>query len=276
MKFVCSVHNSLTKLFKKEGIRYASMLDPRGDDEQDKPCPALRAAFERKEFQTLIGLVADKPRLKWLSALPVPKVLNCDVRISYDDFAEKAVAGLEAQGCKSIGLISIAQESMAPIAARLCEAAGRRGMETRPAWLLQPNCYVHGRYAELYGYEQFSKLWRQAERPDGITVFPDGIVPGIVGAMASLGVKAPADLKLALHKNREIELLCPFQASIAQTSSEKYAEALVEVLKARLQGQEPPKPQLLFSLEENRSHLLRETAEPPPWERQFAAEPLGV
>jgi len=49
-------------------------------------------------------------------------------------------------------------------------------------------------------------------------------------------VNVPADLKLVLIRTKETPFLCPFPASIFETSTEKIARALLEIVESLFAG----------------------------------------
>jgi DNA-binding LacI/PurR family transcriptional regulator len=71
------------------------------------------------------------------------------------------------------------------------------------------------------------RLWAQPERPDGLVVFPDSIASGAIHALLALGVKVPDDLRLVLHRNRGVPLLCPLPATFLEADPDEMAAVLV-------------------------------------------------
>ena len=53
-----------------------------------------------------------------------------------------------------------------------------------------------------------------------------------------MGVRVPQDLKLVLHKNAEIALLCPLPADIITLSLTDVARALIEQIETQFSGGE--------------------------------------
>ena len=52
---------------------------------------------------------------------------------------------------------------------------------------------VHAGIFAQTGYELFRALWADPDHPEGLVVYPDSFVPGVLLAMAELGVRPPAD-----------------------------------------------------------------------------------
>jgi DNA-binding LacI/PurR family transcriptional regulator len=82
-------------------------------------------------------------------------------------------------------------------------------------------------------------LWAQPERPDGLIVYPDMTARGVVLALLELQVKVPAELKLVLHRNQNVEFLCPLAADWVITREKDVAKALLQQIKDRFGGLKP-------------------------------------
>jgi len=131
-------------------------------------------------------------------------------------------------------------------------AALARHVAFREAWCLKPQSWFREqRQMERYGYEQMLALWQQPEHPEGLIVFPDNIVPGILAAMQQLHLRAPDDLQLALHKNREVDYVCPFPATLAVYSIAEVAAGYLAQLRMKLTGESPAPLPVAYNLEEN-------------------------
>ncbi len=94
---------------------------------------------------------------------------------------------------------------------------------------------------EQHGYESCKTLWRQAERPDGIFVFPDTSARGAVMALLELGVEVPEELKLVCHRNTGVDWGCPLPVDWVVSDVSRWAATMIEQVR-RLKRGEPIEP----------------------------------
>ncbi|MFA6291617.1 MAG: GntR family transcriptional regulator, partial [Victivallales bacterium] len=204
LSFYRLVYAELTMLLKKEGVRYATLLDPRADEERDRPWDELLRLAERKKYQGIVVFAADKPRMNWLSRLPIPVSSFSDLNCRMDDFAEKSIMALKEKGCRSLGLITSFPENPVKFPECFIEIAKLNKMKITDQWIKIPpgDSWVQGSQMERYGYERFLEFWNSPKRPDGLVVYPDILLPGVISAMMHLRVRAPEELKFAIHMNK--------------------------------------------------------------------------
>ena len=69
-------------------------------------------------------------------------------------------------------------------------------------------------------------------------------MPGVLLAMAELGVRPPAQLRLAYHRNEQTPLLNPYPATEAILSEREIAAALIAQVQRLWRG-EPCEPVLV-------------------------------
>ena len=94
-----------------------------------------------------------------------------------------------------------------------------------------------GPLREAYGYEQFTELWRQPERPDGLIVDEDVTARGVITALLERQVRVPEDLKLVLYKNEAIELLCPKPVTFVVGSERAMVRALLDLIEKQFRSE---------------------------------------
>ncbi len=251
MKFGRTVYAELMKTLKEENVRADALLDPRDDDHAHMPWPQLVKSIARKEYQGVIALGADAPRMKWLERLPTLLASNNDLASPTPDFARLALTSLVDKGCRSIASITSFEFERDEFHSTLRSAVKKRDVELRPEWQMRPKEWVRSHAMERYGYDQFIALWKSGARPDGLIAFPDNLAPGLLAAMQRLGVRAPDDVRLALHKNKEIDLVCPFPTTFIVYSAAEFAKGIVQQLKRKLSGEAPPPLKLTCGVEEN-------------------------
>jgi len=245
---------ALRDQFADRHLACTSFIDHRPDAEQGQPWPELVAAVESQRIQGLIVPIVDELRLTWLHKLPVPAAFGGTSRIPnivYHDHGQLADAGLRqlaAQGCRSVGVISVTPRGNYDAAGapheyqvfylQLARSAADLGLELREEWIKTPplTTYVGELEAEQFGYASVRTLWQERARPAGLLVFTDVAARGVLMGLLELQVQIPADLKLVLHRNAEVGLLCPFPATFLEASVKATAAALVDLVWRQYRG----------------------------------------
>lgn len=245
--FVRSVLVEIQKHLMAQGIDVQAWMDPRPKKDRKTVWTDLEASARRKEIQGLILLDCDSDILKWAQALPIPLAgitplklpfaVNCD----WSQLFELGMRRLAAQGCRSLGLITVhpmvaAYENYYK---QLLEMAEHYNLKIKNSWIRIPpdSAGVGGFELARYGYREFHALWDQSSRPDGLIIEPDIVVEGAMMAMLQRGVSVPDDIKIVFHRNGSHEYLCPFPATQVITSEKDYATALVEQIERQVAGE---------------------------------------
>lgn len=70
-----------------------------------------------------------------------------------------------------------------------------------------------------------------------MVVFPDTSVPGVIMSALEQRVNVPADLKLVVHKHKEINFLCPLPMSYLYSSTAEIAQALYSQVRRQFDGE---------------------------------------
>lgn len=250
-----AVTDMLCKLLTESGRQWTLWTDPRPEVLQSDPWSDLLQAAGNRAFQALIAPTTDDQHLGWQLKLPVPAAFLCSARIpnrvSLDgrQFGTAAVRCLASQGCRSVGLIGVS-----PRTARYADGSPHefgdvsRGIETtaeelgirlRDEWMLTPPTegVVSEQNSEQFGYDSVHALWRQAPRPDGLIVYTDVAARGAIMALLELSVRVPDELRLVLHRNRQVGLLCPFPASFVDVDVERIARELLGLVERQHAGE---------------------------------------
>lgn len=254
-QFACTLYRELRRQLQAEGVRVETLLDPRQGDDKFTTWATLVKLFERQEAQALIALAANAEQMDWIRPLPVTQVNLQDTCMPYAELVRLGVEALARQGCRSVGAITTLDDRVGQWSAfhtALAQQAAVQGLEYRAAWDLSPQGWFENQPGlERYAYEQMLALWRQPRRPEGLLVFPDNLIPGILAGMQRLHLRAPDDLCLALHKNREIDVICPFPATFIVYPVATVAAALLRQLRRKLAGEIPEPETIPFTVEEN-------------------------
>lgn len=250
--FKRAVHLELTRLLAAQKINVTVWFDPRGERQRGKPWGELLRAIDRREVQAVIATDIPADVVAWLQSLPVLSAyftyapVPNRVLLDFTQFAEASVALLKKKGCESAGIISILDPGMAtaagPAAApadfyehfsKVCRA---HGIAVRTEWIRTAHGFVRDEVQEEFGYKEFREIWRQPHRPEGLVVFPDTSVPGVILSLLELRVNVPSDLKLVAHKHAEIGFLCPLDITFLYSSARQIAHALFSQIERQFEG----------------------------------------
>jgi DNA-binding LacI/PurR family transcriptional regulator len=83
------------------------------------------------------------------------------------------------------------------------------------------------------GWEDFRELWSaRAEKPDGLLVLDDVLFSDMRAALVESGARIPADLLVATHGNKGLEVTAPFPVTRLEFDPLEAAAALGELLLA--------------------------------------------
>lgn len=265
-RYIQALQAALAAELRNNGLAACHWVDPRTDEESGGQWEAMTGAARRREFQAVIGLSAGLPQLAWLSRLPVPSAFHCSGNIPnkvvYDSghFAELTLKALARRGCRSVGLISplpthVINKSHAhhpyeEFYGFFVEKAGECGIEIRNEWMRV--CHHEnsrrGLDDEHFGYEEFRALWKSKRRPNALVIYPDSIASGVLMAIAERGVRVPRDLKLVIHKNAGVNVLCPHPADYVVSDEREVAAALVSQIKRQSAGEKVLPEKIRFRL----------------------------
>lgn len=250
--FKRAVHLALVRVLESQNIRVKVWFDPRRGKLQRKTWDELASAIERREIQALIAADVPDDVVEWIQRLPVVSAYFTDTRVpnsvglDFDQFADASVALLKKQGCRSAGVISILEPGKPASAKsalassdfydRFSAACKRSGLELRQNWIRMAHGYVRDESQEEFGYKEFKEIWSEPQRPDGLVVYPDTSAPGVILSLLEQRVNVPAELKLVLHKHKEINFLCPLEVSYLCSSIARIAQALYRQIERQFAG----------------------------------------
>ncbi|MBI4025245.1 MAG: GntR family transcriptional regulator [Verrucomicrobia bacterium] len=253
--FLQALHEALQRELELLNVRAAVCLDSRPMWQHRQPWNELADMARTRQVQAVIAPSAGWGRARWLSRLPVPTVMFTTDRVPHRittdtrqavDLALRAIA---KQGCRSVGLIYPGNPNVvSPLPGvrnvdvdfleAFADLSRQHRLEIRNPWMRIAHTEESSqRWDEKFGYEQFHELWRQPSHPDGLVVFPDTAVRGVITAALEARVKIPDDLKLVLHKNAEVSLLCPFPATFAVFNVTAAAKAAMAMIQQQLRGE---------------------------------------
>jgi DNA-binding LacI/PurR family transcriptional regulator len=253
MHFYRELNRILGYELRGRGIKHRFWIDGGGEDGQ--PMPEVGEAVSEGRIQGLIVGLCNEEELRWLRKLGVPLALfspvadSCRVGLDKEQMLDLAAAEFKRQGCRSMGAILGFQVSLPDQRGDRQPADVRRffdsfvnrmadaGLEIRNSWVRLPDGHLVGGAQEEFGYRQFQEIWNQSSRPDGLMVYPDTMVRGCVTAMMQCGVSVPGELKLVLHRQVGIPILCPLPAAWLVTDPYSIAAALITQLERTIRGE---------------------------------------
>ena len=256
--FIEGLMHALEAEFALHGVRTGRWINRQTDQSPDQEWQPFIQAARRREFQGGVLLAVDPREVAWLAKMPVPLAALCLEPVPnrawprIDAALGQAMQHLAAQGCRHVGLISA---NSAPTPVKKGEKspsvefhetfrrlAGEHGLQLQERWILSPPEEVPEKAAAQFGFESFHRLWDQRERPDALVVFTDVVAQGVLMALAQRQVRVPEDLRLVLHRNKELGLFCLVPASFMDVSVHQMAAVLVDLLQRASRGQGVPHP----------------------------------
>jgi DNA-binding LacI/PurR family transcriptional regulator len=221
-------------------VQVETFVDSRPKDQRGKPFPALLRAVENNEVQALLALRCDQNDLAWLQDLPIASSLGTNAPIpnrvysNTEQMLRLGLQNLRDQGCRTVGLICNIQNSahLSPESSQrqfyrnFIDILGEVGLITRDAWMAVPDFWQPA--IEWYGYNQFNAIWKQAEHPDGLMVFPDVAARGVMTAALELGVRVPDELQLVFHRNSGVDMACSLPITWVESDTAAWAAAMID------------------------------------------------
>jgi DNA-binding LacI/PurR family transcriptional regulator len=247
--FVRSIHDCLLEQFAAMKKETQIFIDSRPSEKRGVLLPAMLEAIQNRQIQCLIAPTAtfkDSPALAGVN-LPVAFAGNpgSSNRVDFDkaEFLREGVRRLARQGCHSVGMIVPHRARVPkpgshdhPYQEAFLQIMREEGLATRPGWISDlhddPTSY------EAFGYLQFLKLWRQRKRPDGLIVYPDTVVRGVITGVLKLGLDdVVSQMKFVFHRNAHMNLLCPFPVTWGISDEEVLAAKLIQIIEKQFRGE---------------------------------------
>lgn len=250
-QFMQALHDKLQKQATALGIATRIFVDNRPKELQTTVLPEMEKAAKDRDIEGVISSLADPMHLAWLRKFPVPVAFLGSSHVSWDhkDLLDTALGNLREQGCRSVGMIVSFRPSHTVFFQYYLERCEALGLKTSPQWIINPDgedfdesCY------ETFGYQGFNKLWAQKKKPEGLLVYPDSLARGVIMAMMAQQVRVPEDLRVVLHKNEEVKLFCPLEATFMVSSAEEAATMLLKQLATLYKGKEVAYEKLTFKI----------------------------
>jgi DNA-binding transcriptional regulator YhcF (GntR family) len=252
-----NLHTALLAAFARRGKATEVFTDTRPNEEQVQLLPALQKAVAQHRIQALIA-----PNI-YIGSLPTFERINLPLafidplfplRVSFDEASlfRSSMDHFIARNCHSVGFLTTIWEKDAPLPQSFREHARRSALSTRDEWILHPGFAVGETNADIFGYLEFMQFWKLPNKPDGLIVYPDASMRGVIAAILELGwEKVVSRLKLILHRNAHTNHLCPFPAFWAVSNEDQWAEALIQMVEDQYAGRGVTSVSLPFEFIEN-------------------------
>lgn len=257
-RFMRRLQESLIEKIERTGRRWSVWNDPRPPEHDIEMWAELDAAVRRRELDALVVPSLDWQHYLWLSRLSIPMAVMGSaeaivnrVDTDIEQMTRLGVESLARQGCRSIGLISAWPAQRGPdshserdtqVYRTFLDVSHALGLKTRAAWTITGDTPAIVRdTSERWGYDAFQRLWAQAKHPDGLFVTTDAEALGVTMAILERGVRVPDELRLAMHKNEGIDLLCPFPVTHIVGRPTEAAKALLDIVERQFAGK-PTQP----------------------------------
>lgn len=183
-----------------------------------------------------------------VSCLTSAKVRN-RVFNDYKNLARNAVLGLTKQGVKRAGFMLSTDVALIKndcgsrerhrFFKALLARAEEANIEVRDEWIYHfdvTDSDVALKHYDRLGFTGFKKIWSNSEKPDGLFVYTDDLVPGALMAMLAYRVAIPDDLKLVLYCNSGLRHLYPFPCVLLENDVKAMAEGLVKLIVDQYNG----------------------------------------
>ncbi len=232
--------DALRAELSRAGLGVHFFVDPRSEAEQASPWTQLVDGVERHEIQGVILPVTDPTHTAWLTALSVPiACLSSGSRhtlgVDHRQLMRLTVQALVGQGCRRVGLIASTAVPRLDMARLFIDEATDAGLEVRDGWIevppLPPHAPSDATHHHRFGYESMRRIWALGERPEGLAVYPDSMASGVILAALEANIAVPEQLRLVLHRNRGVPLLCPMPATFVELDTAEAAAILVRQLR---------------------------------------------
>jgi DNA-binding transcriptional regulator YhcF (GntR family) len=213
--------------------------------------PDLVEAIYNRRIQCVIAANVDSPSNPTLSNLSLPVALmtathqNNAVHFEERGFIQESLRHLVRRGCRSVGVISNSP-SMHKYFLKETKTAG---LTTREEWNFHLSRYNNS--LKEFGYWSFRRLHRLSERPDGLIVYPDMAAEGTILAILQCGIRIPEEMKLVVHSNARIPLICPFPVTWAISDEDAAAAALIQTIEKQFAGERPQQVNIPFTFKDD-------------------------
>lgn len=242
------LHVSLVQSLARIQIDSQVFVDSRPETRQGTLLPSLAEAILNRRIQCIIAPAIPRIAQRAWARLALPTVFGGNFTVpnhadfEMEGFLRESVRRLAAQGCRSVGVMSNVVEN--PQGTNITKvfhdffrkAVRAEGLATREEWIRKP--LRHTPDMEALGYQEFKKLWRLREKPEGLIIYPDFVVRGAILAILEIGIATvPPQMKFVFHRNAHIPFICPFSVTWGISDEDALAEELIRSIMRQFRGE---------------------------------------
>jgi DNA-binding LacI/PurR family transcriptional regulator len=169
-----------------------------------------------------------------------------------DAFLPKAFERLALRGCKRVAVVQIPAAGLSPVAelVRIPPLAAEYGLAVEPQWI---QAVSPGAGPWLCQLGRLLMHGRPGERPDGLVIADDNLVPELTAGLAACGVR---DLSVVAHTNFPYPTPSAIPVMRLGYDVAKLVELCMERIDQQRRGEKPPGMTLL----------------PAVWEEEFSGQ----
>jgi LacI family transcriptional regulator len=200
-----------------------------------------------------------------------PTPLNCDqVIFDREDNAYQAAAFLLENGHRRLGLRMAAQHpGSGSVTVSDPQELRFRGFRRalaeydapfREEWVFPITSYETG------GAELARRYLEQEDRPTGLCIVNDYVALGFMVEVMQAGLRVPGDVSIIAHDDQPVAAFCPVPLTAATQPVDRIADAVVDLLMTRLEGNADPEPRRVIIRGEVvvRQSVAAPPVQPPP------------
>jgi DNA-binding LacI/PurR family transcriptional regulator len=243
------LHFALLREFERRGKETQVFIDTRAIRQQRTILPALAQAIRERRIQCLVAPSLNQYSERSLARLSIPTAFISNrftshlVHYDYGAMFRESLQRLRAQGCRSVGVITnVILDKKAGSYYRVLRAALENAfaevdLPWREEWIRSPATF--SREMAAFGLREFRSLWKLRRKPDGLIVYPDNVVQGVVLGVLEAGAReVTSRMKFVLHRNAQTVPLCPFPATWAVSDENVLAGGLVRIVGQQFEGRD--------------------------------------
>jgi len=188
-----------------------------------------------------------------MKRLPIPVSYpgaKSRMKIDSSNLNDLALKGLKRQGCKTVGLVNSMERydesgNEDPFYTDFKAKAEKYGLICRPEWIesvvSRENYLRSYEMAMSFAFSATGRILSLAEKPDGLFVFSENLITGVMMGIMKSGINIPDDIKLVLHRNLEVEIPVFSPCVIIGLSITEVANALIDNIMTQFNGEKSRK-----------------------------------
>ncbi len=254
----------LCKMLEKELCRRNIDMILIQDDSRQSGLDELASMAKRRSIQGIIAPQVDSELLESLKKMPVPFThlgtgrSRDNVRIDDASMVKQAIDGLKKQGCRTAGAILSIRDFVPPRSSsqktehafflKLRAGLEANGIDIRNEWIITPRHQLDLGSFTHYSFDAFNRLWNRPDCPEGLFVYTEDLITGVLMGVLSHQIHVPEQLKLVMHHNAENEILCPVPAYFVECRIMEIARSLIDRFECLFYGKKVQKDEIPFRL----------------------------